>query len=153
MNLDLRLSTALHVLLRLIGQSAPVTSQALAHCVRTNPVVVRTTMAGLRKAGIVSAEKGHGGGWSLARAPTEITLGEVQIAIGKPVIFAMGARRRDQDCLVEQVVESVLSDALREAEAVLMQRLAAVRLSQLSAELRQRAGERNHHHHHHIVED
>ena len=43
-----------------------MTSEALAKCLGTNPVVVRRTMGSLREAGLVAAERGHGGGWRLA---------------------------------------------------------------------------------------
>lgn len=62
-----RLSVALHVLLHMADRgSEPMTSAEMAACVETNPVVIRRTFAGLREAGIVSSDKGHGGGWRLA---------------------------------------------------------------------------------------
>ena len=36
--------------------------------IRSNPAVFRRMMAGLRDAGYVASSKGHGGGWTLARA-------------------------------------------------------------------------------------
>ncbi|MCK6504572.1 Rrf2 family transcriptional regulator [Myxococcota bacterium] len=142
MNLDLRLSTALHVLLHLPADGAPITSEALARCTRANPVVVRRTMAGLREARIVRAEKGRGGGWSLRQDPSTVTLLDVHVALGGPGVFAMGARRGAPGCLVERAVEDVLGDALREAEALLTRRLDAVTLHDLSVDLRRRAAAR-----------
>ncbi len=67
MRRDSRLSVALHALLHLGEQGEVITSEALAAMLAANPVVLRRTLTKLREAGIVRAEKGHGGGWSLAR--------------------------------------------------------------------------------------
>jgi DNA-binding IscR family transcriptional regulator len=44
----------------------------------TNPVVFRRTLAGLREAGFVRSEKGHGGGWMLAKPLAKVSLLDVQ---------------------------------------------------------------------------
>lgn len=43
----------------------------------TNPVVVRRTMAGLREAGYVSSERGHGGCWVIACGLGAVSLAEL----------------------------------------------------------------------------
>jgi Rrf2 family protein len=73
-----RLSVALHVLAHLAEQpDATMTSEELARCVRTNPVVIRRTLAGLREAGLVSSTPGPGGGWALARHAARISIADV----------------------------------------------------------------------------
>ena len=57
-----QLSGILHVLLHMAEHDGPVTSEALAAMMQTNPVVIRRIMAGLRDSGYVRSEKGHGGG-------------------------------------------------------------------------------------------
>jgi DNA-binding IscR family transcriptional regulator len=64
MRRDSRLSGVLHVLLHMAEQDGPVTSEVMAKAMTTNPVVIRRLMAGLRDAGYVRAENGHGGGWT-----------------------------------------------------------------------------------------
>lgn len=135
MNLDRRLSTALHALLHMAGSAGPVTSEVLGRCMQANPVVVRRTMAGLREAGLVRAEKGRGGGWSIHRAISEITVLDVHAALGGPSVFALGPRSRRPDCRVEQVVNGALDGALVEAEALLMARLGALTLARLAEDL------------------
>src|SRR5205814_1614586 len=56
---DGRLSFTLHVLLHMYRAEGALTSEALGPMMKTNPVVIRRTMAGLRRAGIVRSEKGH----------------------------------------------------------------------------------------------
>jgi len=52
---DSRLSAVLHTLLHMADAGRPMTSTELATHMNTNPVVVRRTMAGLRRAGFVSS--------------------------------------------------------------------------------------------------
>lgn len=105
---------------------------------QTNPVVIRRIMAGLRDAGFVHSEKGHGGGWTIAIDLASITLRDVYLALGAPELFAMGNRTDAPDCLVEQAVNAALDDAFREAEALLLERFGAVTLARLSADFHAR---------------
>lgn len=97
----------------------------------TNPVVVRRTMAGLRDAGYVRSEKGHGGGWAIACDLERVSLLDVHRAVGGPRLFAIGNEHSNPDCAVEQLVNEAVGDALRDAEALLIARLAAVSLAEL----------------------
>jgi DNA-binding IscR family transcriptional regulator len=115
-----------------------MTSAELACCMNTNPVVVRRTMAGLREAGFVRSEKGHGGGWEIACDLSVVTLKDVYDALGSPAILALGIQLENRACLVEQAVNQSLSDAFREAEALLISRLGDVTLAMLADEYRAR---------------
>lgn len=117
---------------------APVTSEAMARAMSTNPAVVRRILAGLRESGFVRSEKGHGGGWTIARPLSEITLFDVYSALGEPEFFAMGNRTEAPGCLVEQAVNAALDTAFRDAEALLLERFRGVTLSQLSADFHAR---------------
>lgn len=132
MNTDRRLSTALHALLHLAAHSGPTTSETLARCMRANPVVIRRTMAGLRDAGIVHAEKGRGGGWSLGRGLGDITVRDVHVALGEPSLLAVGLRSQGPECRLEGAVNDQLAGVLRDAEAALRDRLAEMTLDQLA---------------------
>jgi Rrf2 family protein len=131
-----QLSGVLHVLLHMAERNGPVTSELLARAMDTNPVVIRRIMAGLRDQGYVRSEKGHGGGWTLARDLSEVTLRDVYTAIGCPALLAIGNRTESPGCLVEQEVNAALGDAFRDAEATLLSRLGEVTLASLSNALR-----------------
>jgi Rrf2 family protein len=118
MKRDSRLSGVLHVLLHMAEQSGPATSEMLAKAMSTNPVVIRRIMAGLREQGYVRSEKGHGGGWTLARDLAEITLRDIYDALGRPSLLAMGNRTEAPGCLVEQAVNTALDKAFHDAEAL-----------------------------------
>lgn len=134
MRTDGRLSRMLHVLLHMARHDAAFTSDQIAKMLDTNPVLVRRTMGGLRRAGYVSSEKGHGGGWTIARDLRDVTLLDVYKAIGDPTIFAIGNISENPQCAVERVVNAVLDDALRQAEALLLDRLGSVTLLNVARE-------------------
>lgn len=135
---DSRLSRMLHVLIHMDRHEGPVTSELIARMLNTNPVVVRRTMAGLREQGYVTSEKGHGGGWLLARSLDEITLRDIYDALGQPTIFALGVAHDDPSCLVEQAVNDAVTEALREAEARLLARLREITIGALAREFERR---------------
>jgi len=122
----------LHVLLHMDRHDRPVTSEEIAGMLGTNAVVVRRTMAGLRDQGYVRSEKGHGGGWTLACELKAITLLGVYRAVGEPRIFAVGPSEDNPQCLVEQAVNDTVSDAMRQAESLLIARFADVNLADLA---------------------
>ncbi len=138
MKRDSRLSGVLHVLLHMAEAPGPVTSEAMAKAMQTNPVVIRRIMAGLRDAGFVHSEKGHGGGWTIARDLAAITLRDVYDALGSPALFAMGNRTDAPGCLVEQAVNAALDGAYVDAETLLLERFGSVTLAALSADFHAR---------------
>jgi Rrf2 family protein len=125
----------LHVLLHMGRHHEPLTSEQIATMLDTNPVVVRRTMAGLRKAGYVRSEKGHGGGWRMACDLNDITLLDIHKAVGGTRIFAIGNESDDPECAVERVVNAALDDALRQAESMLIAKLETVALADLARNL------------------
>lgn len=131
MKRDGRLSGVLHILLHMAAAGEPVTSDTLAQMMRTNPVVVRRILAGLRKEGLVHSEKGHGGGWQLARSAGAITMLDVYNALGAPGLLAIGNRTESPGCQVEQAVNTVMNQAVSDAEALLLTRFKEVTLAEL----------------------
>lgn len=138
MNFDSRLSGVLHLLLHLMEVQDAIPSERLASALNSNPVVVRRTMAGLREAGLVTSEKGHGGGWKIACDPQQTTLLEVYRALGSPNLFAIGHRSAHPNCLIEQAVNVALDDTLQEAEALIATRLGTLTLAALATDFNHR---------------
>ena len=139
MRRDSRLSGVLHVLLHMAEHPDPMTSEMLARAMGTNPVVIRRLMAGLRERGFVQSEKGHGGGWTLARPLDQITLLDVYRAVGEPSLFAIGPSDDDPRCLVEQAVNSALDEALQAARSLLLARFGAISIADVADDFRERA--------------
>lgn len=132
---DTRLSRMLHVLIHMDHIGAPVTSETISRMISTNPVVVRRTMAGLKAAGYVTSDKGHGGGWALARSLDEVTLRDIHDALGSPKLFAIGLADDNPRCLVEKAVNAAMDEAMVEAERRLLDRFGEVTIGSLAREV------------------
>lgn len=128
---DGRLSRMLHVLIHMARHDGPMTSEAIARMLGSNPVLIRRTMAGLRDAGYVRSEKGHGGGWAIATDLETVTLLDVHRAVGGPQLFAIGIEDAEPGCQVAAVVNEAVSEALQEAERRLVERLGSISLAGL----------------------
>jgi Rrf2 family protein len=135
---DTRLSRMLHVLIHMARLEQPATSDTIAQMLGTNPVVVRRTMALLKEEGYVRSEKGHRGGWTLAKPLADITLLDIHEALGSSSLFAIGLSTDHPQCLVEQAVNAALTDAFDAAQALLVDRLGSVTLEQLSLDFERR---------------
>ncbi|MDQ8756157.1 Rrf2 family transcriptional regulator [Sphingosinicella sp. LHD-64] len=142
MKRDSRLSGVLHVLLHMAEHKGPMTSEVLAQAMCTNPVVIRRIMAGLRDRGYVRSEKGHGGGWTIARDLSTVTLRDVYEALGRPPLLAMGNRTEAPGCLVEQAVNAALGETFEAAETLLLSRLGEITLAELGADFHRRLSAR-----------
>lgn len=132
MRKDSRLSRMLHVLVHMQQLQHAVTSEQLALMLHTNPVVVRRTMALLREQGYVSAVKGHGGGWTLAKPLQQITLLDIHRSLSESSLFTIGLTDEHNNCPIEQAVNLAIDDVLQEAEALVLQRFAEVTLDKLA---------------------
>ena len=140
MNLDSRLSGVLHLLLHLMDGEDAIPSEKLATAMSSNPVVVRRTMAGLRDAGLVSSEKGHGGGWRLSCDPAQTTLLDVYRALGAPRLFAVGNRSDAPTCLVEQAVNRAMDDTFAQAGALVTAQFDTLTLAALASDVKGHLG-------------
>jgi len=138
MKTDERLSNALHALLHMADHDGPMTSEVLGLCLRTNPVVVRRTMAGLREAGLATSIKGHGGGWTVGRALDQITLLDVHRALGASQLLSPPSLVEHSNCLVEAAVTDALAEAHAAANALLAARLGEVTLADLAQDFSRR---------------
>lgn len=126
-----RLSLALHTLGHMAVDPGTIrTSADIAEHAGTNPVVVRRVLGKLRKAGLLTSEKGHAGGWRLARAPQDISLADVYLALDERMV-ATSAPRDASACSVEHALQTRVSDVLEEIEASLVKRLGETSIAEV----------------------
>lgn len=133
---DSRLPRVLHVLLHLEEIDEPVTSEMIGKMLCTNPSLVRRTMGGLRKAGMVGSTRGHNGGWYLERKLNEITLAEVYDALGAPNLFSVGQSDDAPQCLLEHAANKATAKALASARESFLAELHSVTVADLVTESR-----------------
>ena len=126
-----RLSLALHTLGHMAGDPERVqTSADIAEHAGTNPVVVRRVLGKLREAGLLTSEKGHAGGWRLARTPEQITLADVYLALDESLV-ATGGVEDPPSCSVEHALQRKVASVLEEIESNLVERLAATSIAEV----------------------
>ena len=118
-----RLSLALHTLSHMaIDPSRTHTSSDIAAHAGTNPVVVRRVLGKLRQAGLLTSEKGHSGGWRLAKPPHSITLADVYLALDERLV-AIGEADDLPTCSIEHALQKRVSGLLKDIEESLVKRL------------------------------
>ncbi len=126
-----RLSLALHTLGHMAGDPDSMrTSADIAEHAGTNPVVVRRVLGKLREAGLLTSEKGHAGGWRLARAPELITLADVYLALDESLVATNGEETAPS-CSIEHVLHRKVASVLEEIEHSLIERLAATTIAEV----------------------
>lgn len=126
-----RLSLALHTLSHMAGDPDRMrTSVDIADHAGTNPVVVRRVLGKLREAGLLTSEKGHAGGWRLARLPQDITLADVYLALDERLV-ASDAASDAPACSVEHALHKRVSGVLGEIEQSLVQKLGETSISEV----------------------
>ena len=126
-----RLSLALHTLGHMAGEPKRMrTSADIAAHAKTNPVVVRRVLGKLRKAGLLTSEKGHAGGWCLARPPQHITLADVYLALGERLI-ATDSHEDAIDCSVEHALQTKVASVMDDVERNLIDRLSNTTIAEV----------------------
>lgn len=126
-----RLSLALHTLGHMASDPDKMqTSADIAEHAGTNPVVVRRVLGKLREAGLLTSEKGHAGGWRLARTPDQITLADVYLALDESLITT-GGDMDTPDCSVEYVLQKKVASVMADVEQSLIERLAATTIAEV----------------------
>lgn len=98
------------------------TSADIADHAGTNPVVVRRVLGKLRSAGLLTSERGHSGGWRLARETQYITLADVYAALGESLIASDHGPETNL-CAVERALDKRVLQIMKEIEVSLVARL------------------------------
>lgn len=126
-----RLSLALHTLSHMAyGIEDAQTSADIADHAGTNPVVVRRVLGKLRSAGLLVSERGHSGGWRLARETKHITLADVYDALGESLVAPRG-QTEARTCSVAQSLEAQVSQIMKEIEESLVERLSRTTIADI----------------------
>ncbi|MEU8241228.1 Rrf2 family transcriptional regulator [Actinoplanes missouriensis] len=92
-----------------------LTSDEVAASVNTNPVILRRSLGDLRRAGLVTARRGTGAGFALARPAEEITLDDVWLAVEAEPLLALHHSEPNRECPVGRGIRPVLTDVYDEA--------------------------------------
>ncbi|GAA2211428.1 Rrf2 family transcriptional regulator [Nonomuraea monospora] len=132
MSLSSRTAVAIHAL-TLLGRrhETSLTSAEIADSLESNPVLVRRILGSLRDADLVRSTEGRGGGWSLARAPREITLYDAFAAVEPGPIISRHPHPPSASCEVGRNIQALLEVEFQDAERAMAERLAATTIAHL----------------------
>ncbi len=123
---------AVHIMTTLAYLDKKVSSEQLSETVNTNPVVVRRILGDLNQAGLIRADRGATGGFSLARTAGGISLLDIYRAVmGEQELVGLHDNPENRVCAVSCKVRGVLSRHLHKAQSVYERELEKVSLADL----------------------
>lgn len=125
-----RFSMAVHVMTALAYLREKTSSELLSQSVNTNPVVIRRLLGDLNRAGLIRADRGKQGGFTLARDAREISLLDIYRAVnGDEGLVGLHDNPENRTCAVSCKVRGVLSKHLHRAQNVYERELDKVLLA------------------------
>lgn len=111
---------AIQALVLLATTEGVTPSKAIARQIRSGVSFMRRIMAPLVKEKIVEAREGRDGGYLLAKAPEDITLKEVYLALRMSEPLSTALIESTSDCSSGRVMNNVFSEFAVEAEEHLL---------------------------------
>ena len=132
MGVSSRSAVAIHALTKLAHRSdRSLTSAEIADSLASNPVLVRRILGSLRDAGLVWSTEGRNGGWSLARAPRDITLYDAYLAVEDGPLLSRHAHPPSDACEVGRNMQALLEVEFVDAERAMEERLRRTTIAHL----------------------
>jgi len=132
MTSNTRFSMAVHIMTALAYLAEKASSEVLARTVNTNPVVVRRILCELNRAGLIRAERGNTGGFTLARAPKQISLLDIYRAVmDEQELVLLHENPENRKCPVSCNVRGTLATHLQKAQSVYERELQKVTLAEI----------------------
>lgn len=133
MSVSSRTAVAIHALTMLARwEDRSLSSAEIADSLASNAVLVRRILGGLRNAGLVSSAEGRGGGWSLARAPREITLYDAYAAVEAGPVLSRHPHPPSDQCEVGRNMQRLVEAEFRDAEQAMEERLGRTTIAELA---------------------
>lgn len=128
-----KLSISLHLLLALVRFSSEEkqTSIALADSIQVNPVIVRNLLQKLKKAELVTVDKGIGGAY-LAKNPKDFTLYDVFIAVeDKPNPLLKQHQDPNPQCPLGKTIHRLITPHFDTIQEQTFKQMKAIRFQEL----------------------
>ena len=123
MNTNQQFAVSCHILALLAAYpNLPLTSDAIAASVGTNPVVIRRIMSHMRRHALVDSRPGSNGGWRLIRPASGLSLREVYQAVSHEAVLAMH-QHPNPDCPVGGNIQNSLGSIFEDAQTAFEQAL------------------------------
>lgn len=124
--------TGLHIMLALAyNEGDRLSSSDLASSVDVNPVTARRVIADLAASGLVDTQTGPGGGATLARPASKITVQDIYEALGEPPFIEGHSKDPVAQCAVSACMPRVferLNDEVTKKASVILRKTTLQRL-------------------------
>ncbi|OQP42996.1 Rrf2 family transcriptional regulator [Niastella yeongjuensis] len=118
-----RFATALHILTLLdIKKGELLSSEFIAGSINVNPAIVRKEIGNLRALGFIESKEGKGGGYTLGKSSSKITLSEVYRAVNDSPLLGR-ANDPNPDCPVGRQINDHLKDLFSTADELFLKQL------------------------------
>jgi Rrf2 family protein len=128
-----------HVLVSLaLQEGSPVTSAELARSINTNPAFLRMLLGRLREAGLIEVALGKGGGATLARPASKLTLADVYHAVERQPPARLHRCPPSRSCIVGRNILPVLRAVVHDVESAALGRLMGITVAKLADQVRRR---------------
>ncbi len=130
-------TVATHILTLLANHAGEaLTSEFIAGSVNTNAVFIRRLLGSLRTARLVTSQTGPGGGWTLLRAPEDISLRDVYRAMEERPLFALHTKEPNPNCPVGGTIQEILGKQFDQTLQVMERQLQQTSIRDLVKEVR-----------------
>ena len=130
---------ATHALVSLaLHEGSPVPSAALARSINTNAAFLRIPRGRLRDAGLIEVALGKGGGASLARPASRLTLADVYRAVECQPPARLHRGEPSRNCIVGRNILPVLQAVVHDVESAALGRLSQTTVARLADQVRRR---------------
>lgn len=127
---------AVHALVYLNHMDETLSSDALADNVCTNPARIRKVMAKLKKVGLIETKEGLNGGYHMARAAKDISLGEICRALeSEPVTVSWSSGDADKACQVASGMAGVMDEIYGDMNRICKQHLDGITIQDIDAKI------------------
>jgi Rrf2 family protein len=133
-----RFAVSVHILTVLASRTGELlTSEVIARQVNTNPAVVRKLVGALQKAGFVGSKLGPGGGLSLTRSASEVSLACVYLALKEDdTSLLIPEHAMNSNCDLAKGISASLEDSCGKAEKALQAALGQTTIADVLADAR-----------------
>jgi len=130
---------ATHVLVSLaLREGKPTTSAELARSINTNAAFLRMLLGRLRDARLIEVALGKGGGASLARPASKLTLADVYHAVEQQPAARLHRCQPNRSCVVGRNILPVLQAVVDDVESAALDRLTGITVARLADQVRRR---------------
>jgi DNA-binding IscR family transcriptional regulator len=124
-----RFSISIHILTLLAKADGELlSSDFMAGSIHINPVLVRKELINLSKHHLVASKEGKNGGSYLSKAPGNIYLSDVFLAVRQSSILSKSKNKPNPNCPVGRQINTHLTNLYNNAEKALLVQLKKVTL-------------------------